>query len=252
MLWAYPHEFTDRRHGGPGERLAVSASPLRSAAPSHLFFLTQGYAVLDDADDADRRRSGETANDTFVEQIVASAQAAIDKAVEMGVADRDRVGVGGHSYGAFMTANLLAHSDLFRAGIARSGAYNRTLTPFGFQSERRTLLGGAGDLRAACRRSSHADKINEPILLIHGEADNNPGTFPIQCERLYQRDQGQRRHRPLRHAAARIARLRRPRIGAAHPRGDVELGERMGEERQAQDDELAAVAPIIGCFPSWS
>ena len=103
----------------------------------------------------------------------------------MGVADRDRVGVGGHSYGAFMTANLLAHSDLFRAGIARSGAYNRTLTPFGFQSERRTFW-EAPEVYAKMSPFFYAHKINEPILLIHGEADNNPGTFPIQSERLYQ------------------------------------------------------------------
>ena len=116
------------------------AEPLHDArpAPSHLFFLLQGYAVLDGAT-MPVVGDPETANNTFVEQIVGQRRAAIDKAVEMGVTDRNRVGVGGHSYGAFMTANLLAHSDLFRAGIARSGAYNRTLTPFGFQSERRTL-----------------------------------------------------------------------------------------------------------------
>jgi dipeptidyl aminopeptidase/acylaminoacyl peptidase len=113
----------------------------------------------------------------------------------MGVADPDRIGVGGHSYGAFMTANLLAHSDLFRAGIARSGAYNRTLTPFGFQSETPHLLGRS--LRSTRRMSPfmHAHKMNEPILLIHGEADNNTGTFPIQSERYYQGPQGQRRQR---------------------------------------------------------
>ena len=118
--------------------------------------------------------SPETMNDTFIEQIVASAKAAIDKAVEMGVTDPNRVGVGGHSYGAFMTANLLAHSDLFRAGIARSGAYNRTLTPFGFQGERRTFWEAPEDLHALSP-FMHADKINEPILLIHGEARRQHG-----------------------------------------------------------------------------
>jgi dipeptidyl aminopeptidase/acylaminoacyl peptidase len=107
----------------------------------------------------------------------------------MGVTDRDRVGVGGHSYGAFMTANLLAHSDLFRAGIARSGAYNRTLTPFGFQSERRTFW-EAPEMYMKVSPFMYADKINEPILLIHGEADDNTGTFPIQSERLYQAIRG--------------------------------------------------------------
>jgi dipeptidyl aminopeptidase/acylaminoacyl peptidase len=127
---------------------------------------------------------GETANDSYVDQLVASAQAAVDKAVEMGIADRDRVGVGGHSYGAFMTANLLAHSDIFRAGTARSGAYNRTLTPFGFQNERRTFW----EVPQVYGRMSpffFADKINEPVLLIHGEMDDNSGTFPIQTERLF-------------------------------------------------------------------
>jgi len=125
-----------------------------------------------------------TMNDTFIPQIVANAQAAIDALDRLGVADRKRVGVGGHSYGAFMTANLLAHCDLFAAGVARSGAYNRTLTPFGFQNERRTFW-EAPELYSKVSPFMYADKINEPILLIHGEADNNSGTFPIQSERLF-------------------------------------------------------------------
>jgi dipeptidyl aminopeptidase/acylaminoacyl peptidase len=127
---------------------------------------------------------GETANDSYVDQLVASAQAAVDKVVELGVADRDKIAVGGHSYGAFMTANLLAHSDLFKAGIARSGAYNRTLTPFGFQAERRTFW-EVPEIYGKMSPFFFANKINEPILLIHGEADDNSGTFPIQSERLY-------------------------------------------------------------------
>ncbi len=130
-----------------------------------------------------------SANDTFIEQLVSNAKAAIDKADEMGVVDRDRVGVMGHSYGAFMTANLLAHSDLFRAGIGRSGAYNRTLTPFGFQNERRTFW-EAPQIYGKMSPFYHADKINEPLLLIHGAADNNPGTFTVQSERLYQAIRG--------------------------------------------------------------
>ena len=155
---------------------------------SHLFLLLQGYAILNDAT-IPIVGDPETVNNTYIEQLVASAKAAIDKAVEMGVTDRDRVGVGGHSYGGFMTANLLAHSDLFRAGVARSGAYNRTLTPFGFQSERRTFW-EAPDVYLKMSPFTYADKINEPILLIHGEADNNTGTFPIQSERLYQAIRG--------------------------------------------------------------
>ncbi|HEX2781797.1 MAG TPA: prolyl oligopeptidase family serine peptidase, partial [Gemmatimonadaceae bacterium] len=118
------------------------------------------------------------------QQLVASAQAAVDKVVEMGVADRDRIAVGGHSYGAFMTANLLAHSKLFRAGIARSGAYNRTLTPFGFQAEERTYW-QARDVYTTMSPFSYVDSISAPILLIHGQADDNSGTFPIQSERFY-------------------------------------------------------------------
>src|SRR6185503_13548535 len=127
----------------------------------------------------------QTMNDTFLQQIVASAKAAIDAAAARGVADPERVAVGGHSYGAFMTANLLAHCDLFRAGIARSGAYNRTLTPFGFQSERRNLW-DAQETYLKMSPFMFAHKLKTPILLIHGEADDNSGTFPIQSERFYQ------------------------------------------------------------------
>jgi dipeptidyl aminopeptidase/acylaminoacyl peptidase len=164
----------------------VTGSPNRFTSvggSSHLFFLLQGYAIFDGAT-MPIIGAGETANDNYVEQLVASAQAAVDKAVELGIADRHRIGVGGHSYGAFMTANLLAHSDIFAAGIARSGAYNRTLTPFGFQAETRTFW-EVPQIYAAMSPFFHAHKINEPILLIHGEADNNSGTFPIQSERLY-------------------------------------------------------------------
>jgi dipeptidyl aminopeptidase/acylaminoacyl peptidase len=181
VVWAYPLEFTDASTAGQ-----VSGSTNRFTqigGISHLFLLLEGYAILDDTT-MPVVGDPETVNDTFIKQIVDSAKAAIDKGVEMGVVDPERVGVGGHSYGAFMTANLLAHSDLFRAGIARSGAYNRTLTPFGFQSERRTFW-EAPDLYAKVSPFFFANKINEPLLLIHGEADNNQGTFPIQSERLY-------------------------------------------------------------------
>jgi dipeptidyl aminopeptidase/acylaminoacyl peptidase len=181
LVWAYPLEYNDPYTAGQ-----VSGSAHRFdffRGPTHLFLLTQGYAILDGATmpvigDPERM------NDTFIAQVVASAAAAIDAAVDLGVADRDRVAVGGHSYGAFMTANLLAHSDLFRAGIARSGAYNRTLTPFGFQSERRTLW-EAPSAYIELSPFMHADRIDEPILLIHGEMDNNSGTFPLQSQRLY-------------------------------------------------------------------
>jgi dipeptidyl aminopeptidase/acylaminoacyl peptidase len=186
FIWAYPLEYTDADTAGQ-----VSGSPHRFTTitgPSHLFLVLQGYAVLDGAT-MPVVGDPEKVNDTFVDQIVASAKAAIDKADEMGVIDRKRVAVGGHSYGAFMTANLLAHCDLFRAGIARSGAYNRTLTPFGFQSERRTLW-EAPETYLRMSPFMYADKIKTPILLIHGAADNNAGTFPVQSERMYQAIKG--------------------------------------------------------------
>ena len=186
IVWAYPLEFNDASTAGQ-----VSANPsefTRIAGLSHLTLLTQGYAIMDDAT-MPVIGDPETMNDTFIEQVVGAAKAAIDKAVALGVADGDRVAVGGHSYGAFMTANLLAHSNLFRAGIARSGAYNRTLTPFGFQSERRPLW-EAKDVYANVSPFMFADKIKTPILFIHGENDNNPGTFPIQSQRMFQAVKG--------------------------------------------------------------
>ena len=181
FVWAYPQEFVD-----PDAASQVVGSPNRFTTvtgASHLLLLTQGYAIFD-GPTMPIVGPGETANDTYVEQLVASAEAAIDKAVELEIADRQRVGVGGHSYGAFMTANLLANSDLFAAGVARSGAYNRTLTPFGFQAETRTFW-EVPEVYAKMSPFWNAHKINEPILLIHGEADNNSGTFPVQTERLY-------------------------------------------------------------------
>jgi dipeptidyl aminopeptidase/acylaminoacyl peptidase len=186
IVWAYPREFNDADTAG---QVSGSANRFTTfGGMSHLFFTLLGYAVLDDAT-MPVIGQVEKMNDTYIEQIVASAEAAIDKAVEMGVTDRNRVGVGGHSYGAFMTAYLLAHSDLFKAGIARSGAYNRTLTPFGFQSERRTFW-EAPEVYFKVSPFMYANKINEPILLTHGEADNNSGTHPIQSDRLYQAIKG--------------------------------------------------------------
>jgi dipeptidyl aminopeptidase/acylaminoacyl peptidase len=186
FVWAYPLEYTDPATAGQNTNATTRSLRIRGA--SHLALVLAGYAVLDNAT-MPVVGDPETMNDTFVEQIVASAQAAIDACVARGVADPDHVAVGGHSYGAFMTANLLAHCDLFRAGIARSGAYNRSLTPFGFQSERRTLW-QAQDVYLTLSPFFVADKINEPLLLIHGEKDSNMGTFPIQSERLFQAVKG--------------------------------------------------------------
>ncbi len=181
IVWAYPREFTD-----PKTASQVIGSPYRynpvSFGSIHLIMVLHGYAVM--IPTMPIVGPGETANDNYVEQLVSSAQASVDKAVELGIADRERVGVAGHSYGAFMTANLLAHSDIFRTGIALSGAYNRSLTPFGFQNERRTFW-QVPTLYARMSPFWYANKVNEPILLLHGEVDNNQGTFPVQSERFY-------------------------------------------------------------------
>lgn len=180
LVWAYPYEFSDADTAGQVTGHDEQAFPELNY---HQLGVLHGYALIDNAampiiGDAD------TVNNTYIEQLVMDAQAAVDKAVEMGVVDRDRTGVFGHSYGAFMTANLLAHSNIFRAAVAESGAYNRTLTPFGFQAERRTFW-EAPDVYTKMSPFWFADKIKTPILLVHGEADDNTGTFPIQSERLY-------------------------------------------------------------------
>lgn len=182
LMWAYPDEFKSAAAASQ-----VQGSPYeftRLGWYSPLYFVTQGYAIFDDISMPIVGEGEEEPNDNFRDQLVANLAAAIDTLDEMGIGDPDRVAIGGHSYGAFMTANLLAHSDLLAAGIARSGAYNRTLTPFGFQSEERTYW-DAPEVYYDMSPFMHAEKINEPLLLIHGEADNNSGTFPMQSERLY-------------------------------------------------------------------
>jgi dipeptidyl aminopeptidase/acylaminoacyl peptidase len=181
LVWAYPVEYTDKDTAGQ-VRAATNVYP-RITASSPLALLAAGYAVLDDAA-MPVVGDPQTMNDTLLEQLGDAAAAAIDAAAATGAIDRQRVAVGGHSYGAFMTANLLAHTDLFKAGIARSGAYNRTLTPFGYQSERRTLW-EAPDTYNKVSPLLHADRIDEPLLLIHGEVDDNSGTFPMQSQRLF-------------------------------------------------------------------
>jgi dipeptidyl aminopeptidase/acylaminoacyl peptidase len=182
-MWAYPAEFNS----------AADAAQIRGSEHRFTFiswatpicYVTQGYAILNNAEmpivatDKDKKP-----NDNFIDQLRMNAEAAINKLDEMGVGDKNRVAVGGHSYGAFMTANLLAHTNLFKAGIARSGAYNRTLTPFGFQNEDRTYW-QAPELYNDMSPFMSADKIKTPILLVHGELDNNTGTFPIQSERMF-------------------------------------------------------------------
>jgi dipeptidyl aminopeptidase/acylaminoacyl peptidase len=181
VVYAYPLEYSDANTAGQvsgSERLFTTIR-----GPSHLFFLLQGYAVLNSTTMPVIAHPDSVYND-FVEQLVASAKAAVDKAVSMGVTDPERVGIMGHSHGGRMAATLLAHTDLFRAAIARSGAYNQTLVPFGFQGERRTFF-DAPDTYLRVSAFRYANKINEPILLIHGEADANPGTLPFQSDLMY-------------------------------------------------------------------
>jgi len=182
LMWAYPREYKSASDAAQVRGSAYRFTRVNYGSP--IFWVTRGFAVMDATEMPIVGEGDKEPNDTFVEQLVMNAEAAVNKITEMGVGDKDRIAVGGHSYGAFMTANLLAHTNLFKAGISRSGAYNRTLTPFGFQNEQRTYW-QAPDVYYKMSPFSYADKLKAPILLIHGEADNNSGTFPIQSERLY-------------------------------------------------------------------
>jgi dipeptidyl aminopeptidase/acylaminoacyl peptidase len=186
VIWAYPFDYGDASTAGQVRLSTTKFTRLNSADPA--WFVLRGYAVLANAT-MPVIGDPETKNDTYLEQISAAAAAHINALVEGGIADPERVAVAGHSYGAFMTANLLAHTDLFAAGIARSGAYNRTLTPFGFQSERRSFW-EAPAVYDQVSPFRYADQITTPLLLVHGADDANSGTFPVQSERLFQAIQG--------------------------------------------------------------
>lgn len=187
VLWVYPREFKDRSVASQNTRSEHTFT--RPGRDSVLFLLTQGYAVLNGPTMPIVGEGDEEPNDTYIDQLVSSAEAAVDFLIERGVSDGKRLAIGGHSYGAFTAANLLAHSDLFQTGIARSGAYNRTLTPFGFQGEQRNFW-ETPETYLTMSPFISAEKINEPLLLIHGAEDNNPGTYPIQSERLYEAMKG--------------------------------------------------------------
>jgi len=182
LMWAYPREFKTAKAASQ-----VVGSPhrfVRISPTSPLIMLSYGYAVLSGPTMPIIGEGDKEPNDTYIKQLVSSAQAAADEMVKREITTRDQMAIGGHSYGAFMVANLLAHSDIYQAGVARSGAYNRTLTPFGFQAEERTFW-EAPEVYFAMSPFMHTQKVNEPILLIHGEADNNSGTFPVQSKRYY-------------------------------------------------------------------
>lgn len=183
LIWAYPAEFKDKNSAGQSDK-----NPNEFTFPNYgsfVYWVTKGYAVLDDASFPIIGEDKTEPNDTFIPQLVSNAEAAIDAVDKLGFINRKKVAVGGHSYGAFMTANLLTHSNLFACGIARSGAYNRTLTPFGFQSEQRNFW-DVPEIYAGMSPFNTADKMKTPMLLVHGDADNNPGTFTLQSERYFQ------------------------------------------------------------------
>ena len=183
LIWAYPTEFKDKNSAGQN-----SKNENQFTFPSYgsfIYWVTRGYAVLDNASFPIIGEGTAEPNDTFIEQLVANGEAAIDAVDKLGYINRKKVAVGGHSYGAFMTANLLTHSNLFACGIARSGAYNRTLTPFGFQSEQRNYW-DVPEVYNTMSPFMNATKMKTPLLLTHGEADNNPGTFTLQTERYFQ------------------------------------------------------------------
>lgn len=183
LIWAYPREYKDKNTAGQS-----TANPKEFTFPNYgsfVYWVNKGYAVLDNAAFPIVGEGKQEPNDTFIPQLVANAEAAINAVDELGYIDRKKVAIGGHSYGAFMTAHLLSNSNLFAAGIARSGAYNRTLTPFGFQSEQRNLWDDQ-ELYITMSPFMSANKMKTPLLLVHGAADNNPGTFTLQTERYFQ------------------------------------------------------------------
>jgi dipeptidyl aminopeptidase/acylaminoacyl peptidase len=183
LIWAYPEEFKDKNSAGQSNK-----NPNEFTFPNYgsfVYWVTKGYAVLDDASFPIIGEGKTEPNDTFMPQLIANAEAAIDAVDNLGYINRKKVAIGGHSYGAFMTANLLTHSNLFACGIARSGAYNRTLTPFGFQSEQRNYW-DVPEIYNGMSPFMNADKMKTPLLLVHGDADNNPGTFTLQSERYFQ------------------------------------------------------------------
>lgn len=182
ILWAYPREYKDK--ASASQSTANANEFVYPSWGSPIYWVTRGYVVLDGAAFPIVGEGAEEPNDSFREQLVANGKAAIDAVDNLGYIDRNKVAVGGHSYGAFMTANLLSHSDLYAAGIARSGAYNRTLTPFGFQSEERSYW-ESPEVYNTMSPFMHADKMKTPLLLIHGVADNNSGTYPLQSERYF-------------------------------------------------------------------
>ena len=182
ILWAYPREFKDKKSAAQSNKNSNEFTyPYYG---SMIYWVTKGYVVLDDASFPIIGEGNDEPNDSFRKQLVENAKAAVDAVDKLGYIDRNRVAVGGHSYGAFMVANLLSHSNLFSAGIARSGAYNRTLTPFGFQSEQRNYW-EAPEIYYSMSPFMHANKMKTPLLLIHGEDDNNSGTYPMQSERYF-------------------------------------------------------------------
>lgn len=183
LMWAYPREYRSTADAAQVRGSRYTFTNISYGSP--VFWVMRGYCVMDNVEMPIVGSDGKEPNDTYIEQLVMDAEAAVGVIADMGIGDPERIGVGGHSYGAFMTANLLTHTKLFKAGIARSGAYNRTLTPFGFQAETRTYW-EAPEVYNAMSPFMYADKLSGAMLLIHGELDNNTGTFPIQSERFYQ------------------------------------------------------------------
>ena len=184
ILYAYPLDYADASKAGQVTGSQETFTQLRQ----YRLLLLAGYAIIDSASFpivGDPKR----AYDTYMEQLVADAKAAVDEAVRLGVADPDRIGVTGHSHGALMAANLLAHSSLFRAGVATSGSYNKTLTPFGFQNERRSVW-EATDVYLKASPFFYADRLKTPLLIVHGADDANPGTTPLQASKLYEAIRG--------------------------------------------------------------
>jgi dipeptidyl aminopeptidase/acylaminoacyl peptidase len=185
LFWIYPREYADQAayNASAGRTAAANTGRYTTPGPRSMALLTlAGYAVVEP--DVPIVGPPGRMNDNYIPDLRNSLWAAIDELDKRGLIDRDRLAVGGHSYGGFSTANALAHTPFFKAGIAGDGNYNRTLTAMTFQTERRHLW----DARETYLEMSPllwANRVNGALLMYHGMEDANVGTDPIHAEHLF-------------------------------------------------------------------
>lgn len=183
MFWFYPREFAGQEEYDRGARTFNKNAFPNFNARSMQFLVREGYAVVEP--DAPIVGAPGQWNNNYENDLRNNLAAVIDEVDRRGLVDRTRIGIGGHSYGAFSTVNAMVHTPFFKAGIAGDGNYNRTLTPLDFQSERRTFW-EAKDTYLAMSPLLFANNMSGALLMYHGLGDQNVGTDPINSPRLFQ------------------------------------------------------------------